>query len=156
MSTCKPPTAILFATLIQVLSALIIGLTLGFQEFNDFGGYDELEPIPKLYLNYSLAYSACRMNRGCERTDKFNEVYLRHCSRYRFDSLLSNGALETIMHDSPDECERVVRDFILLDEQINRYDQNFTTLLTRYNCHNGYSVKWNCEDCKVSKEFCLL
>lgn len=56
----------------------------------------------------------------------------------------------SIMHDSVEECDKILDEFIQLDELINQFDYLFKNLLTRYNCHNGYSVKWSCEDCKVS------
>lgn len=56
----------------------------------------------------------------------------------------------SIMHDSTDQCERTLDEFIQLDEMIEQFNELFKKVLSRYNCHNGYSVKWNCDDCKVS------
>lgn len=107
----------------------------------------------KEYLSHELAHQACQLDRGCQRKDSLNNTYLSHCSRYRLDSLLSNQILMSIMHRSTDECEKILDEFIQLDELISQFDHLFKNLLTRYNCHNGYSVKWNCEDCKVSIRF---
>lgn len=104
----------------------------------------------KDYLSHELAEKACRSDRGCQRKDKLNNTYLSNCNRHKLENLLSNEMLMSIMHESSEECERILDEFIQLDEQIDYFDQLFKTLLQRYNCHNGYSVKWNCEDCKVS------
>lgn len=105
----------------------------------------------KDYLSHELAEKACRLDRGCQRKDKLNNTYLSYCSRHKLENLLSNEILMSMMHDSSDQCEKILDEFIQLDEQINHFDQLFKTLLQRYNCHNGYSVKWNCDDCKVSE-----
>lgn len=104
----------------------------------------------KEYLSHHLASKACRLDRGCQRKDKLNNTYLNYCTRYKLESLFSTEILMSIMHDSSEECERILDEFIQLDELINQFNQFFKNLLTRYNCHNGYSVKWSCEDCKVN------
>lgn len=104
----------------------------------------------KDYLSHDLAEEACRFDRGCQRKDKLNNTYLIHCSRHKLENLLSNEILMSLMHDSSEECERILLEFIQLDEQIDHFNKLFETLLQRYNCHNGYSVKWNCKDCEVS------
>lgn len=104
----------------------------------------------KEFLNQELSEKACGLDRGCQRKDRLNRTYLTYCTRYKLENLLSNEILMSIMHDSSGECERILDEFIQLDTLINQFDGFFRTLLNRYNCHNGYSVKWNCEDCKVS------
>lgn len=104
----------------------------------------------KEYLSHDLAEKACRLDRGCQRKDRLNNTYLSNCARYKLENLLSNEVLMSIMHDSVEDCDRILEEFIQLDELINQFDTMFKKLLTRYNCHNGYSVKWSCEDCKVS------
>lgn len=106
--------------------------------------------IEKEFLTQGLSEMACGLDRGCQRKDRLNNTYLTYCSRYKLESLLSNEILMSIMHDSSGECERILDEFMQLDRLINQFDGFFKTLLMRYNCHNGYSVKWNCDDCKVS------
>lgn len=101
-------------------------------------------------LTHELIRRACKLDRGCQRKDRLNNTYLTHCARYKLDSLLSNQILMSIMHRSSSECENILDEFIQLDQMISQFDILFRNLLTRYNCHNGYSVKWTCEDCKVS------
>lgn len=103
---------------------------------------------PKTFIDNTLARQACHKYRGTERRDRLNDTFLRHCNRYKFDSLLASDILMSIMHDSSEECERIIREFIQLDELVRHFDHLFRKLLSRYNCHNGYSVKWNCDDCK--------
>lgn len=104
----------------------------------------------KEYLDQELSMAACGLDRGCQRKDRLNNTYLTYCTRYKLENLLSNEILMSIMHDSSGECERILDEFMQLDQLINQFDGFFRTLLMRYNCHNGYSVKWNCDDCKVS------
>lgn len=112
---------------------------------------NHLNRLPdKEYLSHALAEKACHLDRGCQRKDRLNNTYLSNCSRYKLENLFSNEILMSIMHDSSDGCYNLLDEFIQLDEIINQFDQLFRNLLTRYNCHNGYSVKWSCDDCKVS------
>lgn len=106
----------------------------------------------KEYLTSQFAHRSCSLDRGSLRKDALNNTYLSYCSRYRLETLLSNEVLMSIMHRSSEQCEKLLTEFIQLDELINQFDRLFKNLLTRYNCHNGYSVKWSCEDCKVSTQ----
>lgn len=106
--------------------------------------------LDKEYLTQELSELACGLDRGCQRKDRLNNTYLTYCTRYKLENLLSNEILMAIMHDSSGECERILDEFMQLDQLINQFDGFFKALLMRYNCHNGYSVKWNCDDCKVS------
>lgn len=102
------------------------------------------------HLSLDLANKACSLDRGCQRKDRLSNTYLSLCTRYKLENILSNDMLDSIMHDSPRDCRRVLDEFLQLDELIGDFYRSFKSLLTRYNCHNGYSVKWTCEDCKVS------
>lgn len=104
----------------------------------------------KQSLNNLIANEACKLDRGSQRKDRLNETYLNYCNRFKLENLLSGKILMSIMHDSSQRCEKILNEFIQLDELINHFDNLFANLLTRYNCHNGYSVKWTCEDCQVS------
>lgn len=104
----------------------------------------------KQYLNIQLIIETCKSDRGCQRKDKLNETYLSYCNRYKLENLFSDKILMSIMHENSEQCQRILNEFIQLDELINHFDNLFANLLTRYNCHNGYSVKWTCEDCQVS------
>lgn len=104
----------------------------------------------KEYLDHHLADKACRLDRGCSRKDRLNNTYLSYCSRYKLENLLSNDILMSIMHDSSEHCDKILDEFIQLDEMIDQFDRLFKRVLSRYNCHNGYSVKWSCDDCRVS------
>lgn len=104
----------------------------------------------KEYFNHEIARRACAFDRGCQRIERLNNTFLGYCTRYKMENLFSSEISDAIMHKSSRECERILDEFIQLDETINRFYELFRNLLTRYNCHNGYSVKWTCEDCKVS------
>lgn len=111
----------------------------------------EFTPLTdKEFLTSSLAERTCQLDRGCQRKDRLNNTYLSYCARHKLEHLFSNDVIDDLMHGSSETCERVLDEFIRLDEQINKFDESFKTLLQRYNCHNGYSVKWTCADCKVS------
>lgn len=105
----------------------------------------------KKLLTRELIREACLMDRGSLRDEHINNSYLNHCSRYKLENMLSSELLMSIMHHDTGDCERLLDEFVQLDEVIEQFDKLFRNLLTRYNCHNGYSVKWSCEDCKVSR-----
>lgn len=104
----------------------------------------------KEYLALDLAERACKLDRGCQRKDRLNNTHLNFCTRYKLENLFSSQSLMSIMHDSTEDCVKILEVFINLDEVIEKFYTLFEKLLTRYNCHNGYSVKWTCSDCKVS------
>lgn len=107
----------------------------------------------KEYLEHNLADKACRLDRGCQRRDRLNNTYMNYCTRYKLVNLLSTEILDYILHNSTEQCDKLLDEFIQLDEMIEHFDHLFRKLLERYNCHNGYSVKWSCDDCKVSISF---
>lgn len=115
-------------------------------EHTSYHEYDSFDV--KTNLTEKLINDTCKMDRGSQRMEKLNGTYLTFCSRYKSENLLSNEILMSIMHHDSQDCRRILKEFIQLDETINQFDDLFTKLLSRYNCHNGYSVKWNCDDCK--------
>lgn len=125
-------------------------LSSGNQDGADLPNMLSNKNLERDYLNHDLTKRACKLDRGCQRKDRLNNTYLINCSRYKLESLLSNQVLMSIMHRSSSECESILDEFIQLDQLISQFDILFKNLLMRYNCHNGYSVKWTCEDCKVS------
>lgn len=116
----------------------------------DGGGGGGGGTVWKEFLTSSLAEEACKLDRGCQRRDRLNDTYLNYCDRYKLENLFSSQILMSIMHDTTKRCQTILAEFIQLDDLINHFYGLFEKLLTRYNCHNGYSVKWTCEDCKVS------
>lgn len=104
----------------------------------------------RTYISREYVREVCKLDRGSQRSEPLNNTYLNYCFRYKLENLLSNEILMSIMHRDSDDCERILGEFIQLDGMINQFDHLFKKLLTRYNCQNGYSVKWSCEDCKVS------
>lgn len=116
-----------------------------------FDHYESNAPFDhRLRLTRDFIERTCHQDRGSQRNEQLNNTFLVYCSRYKLENLLSNGIFNSIMHKSSGDCKRILDEFIQLDETINQFDNLFITLLSRYNCHNGYSVKWNCDDCKVS------
>lgn len=107
-------------------------------------------PTTMAMMDADFVRQTCSHNRGIERKDQFTNTYLTHCSRYKLENLFSNKILDSIMHEDSEPCTQILNEFIQLDATINQFDNLFIKLLSRYNCHNGYSVKWNCDDCKVS------
>lgn len=99
-------------------------------------------------LTEDWARRVCSRNRGAERRQMLANTFLRFCWRHRLINLLSSNSDMWIMHNSSSECQQILNDFIKLDEKIHYFDDLFTKLLDRYNCHNGYSVKWTCNDCR--------
>jgi hypothetical protein len=112
--------------------------------------YEQNNSPDRILLTRKFIEQTCNQNRGFQRNEQLNSTYLAHCSRYKLENLLSNDILDAIMHDDTGGCHKILDEFVQLDETINQFDDLFIKLLSRYNCHNGYSVKWNCDDCKVS------
>jgi len=106
----------------------------------------------KTFLTRQRIRDTCDLDRGSQRNEYIDNSYLIHCSRYKLENLLSNELLMSIMHHDSGDCSKILDEFVQLDEVIGQFDLLFKNLLTRYNCHNGYSVKWSCEDCKVSEQ----
>lgn len=102
------------------------------------------------YLDADIANRTCHQDRGVNRGKAVLNKYMNFCSRHKLEYLLSNEMLEAIRHNDSATCFNVIKEFIELDEVIKSYHEMFKRLLKRYNCHNGYSVKWTCEHCKVS------
>lgn len=125
-------------------------------DFNTNHNFINTRLPDKEYLTHGIADEACRLNRGFDRKDRLNNTYLSYCTRYKLEDLLSNEVLMSMMHNSSATCDRIIDEFIQLDELINQFDRLFKNLLTRYNCHNGYSVKWSCDDCKVSGQISTI
>uniref|UniRef100_A0A6G1SIK3 Transmembrane protein FAM155A n=1 Tax=Aceria tosichella TaxID=561515 RepID=A0A6G1SIK3_9ACAR len=119
------------------------------------GGYDDdrledsIAPLDdRILLTRKFIQLTCHQNRGIQRKEQLNNTYLTYCYRYKLENLFSYEIQDLIMHADSHICERILDEFIQLDETINMFDSLFIKLLSRYNCHNGYSVKWNCDDCK--------
>lgn len=106
-------------------------------------------PSEPEYLNEELADEVCKLGRGAQREKRLRTLYLSFCSSYNLDLLLSTFMLDQLDHFSIEVCLNVTNYFLQKDKWISTYDQAFNSLLRRYNCQNGYSVKWNCDDCKV-------
>lgn len=104
----------------------------------------------KELLTETSASSACSLARGCQRKDRLASTYLENCNRYRVENLLSNSLLGSLMHSDERDCEKILSEFMRIDKLIGELNELFKSILYRYNCHNGYSVKWNCDECKVS------
>lgn len=81
------------------------------------------------------------------------QLTLTFCHKYSLNSLLRHS--DWIGSD-PAVCRerlsRPIRSLLHRDQAARSLSCEFDALLSRYNCHTGYSVKWNCSQCKVSPQ----
>lgn len=116
--------------------------------------------IQCLYLrNPSAKSRACAVAGMAARSVR--RLRLAFCSHHPIDSVLAElqqqppsagreqAAPLPVWHNST-ACERDLDRVQDADEMAHRIYCEFEHSLSRYDCHNGYSVKWNCEDCKAA------
>jgi len=91
----------------------------------------------------------CNVPLGRLRNSTLRRMRLGFCSQYSVWKALGAAASEELV-STPDttrcaEIVRTINDWDRLAQQL--YDE-FDFILTRYDCNNGYSNRWNCSDCK--------
>lgn len=106
----------------------------------------------------------------CDDFDKSNrfhllsQYHLKHCYRYPLLNVLSNNSLDLILGTtssstststsySSSQCNDVLTELVMLDHIVNQRLCEYDLLLNRYDCQTTWSVKWSCQDCRVSNSF---
>jgi hypothetical protein len=110
-----------------------------------------------LFLDGKSAKSICDSSQGVPRMRLLKQYQLKNCYRYPLANVLSGYAWEKLFHSvNSDECERILSELQLIDNIVNQLVCEYDSLLARYDCENGFSVKWSCDDCRVSKQSILI
>lgn len=78
-----------------------------------------------------------------------SSLHLTFCQRYSLQ-VLTNSSWITANYTT---CQLILNSILEQDNLAAKLSCQFNSLLARYNCQSGYSVKWNCSACSVS---CLL
>lgn len=108
-------------------------------------------PQPQcLVLSNSSAADLCAAPSHRQR-QLSRQLTLTFCHKYSLNLLLRRD--DWIGRD-PADClsrlQRPIRSLLHRDQVASSLLCEFDALLSRYNCHTGYSVKWNCSQCIVS------
>jgi hypothetical protein len=106
-----------------------------------------------LFLDGKSAKSICDSSLGVPRMRLLEQYHLKNCHRYPLVSALSGDAWKTLLHSVySHQCEQILSELQLIDNIVNQLVCEYDSLLARYDCENGFSVKWTCDDCRVSKQ----
>lgn len=79
-----------------------------------------------------------------------SKYHLPFCHHYTLNLLTikdNYAGNETICSQN---LPSILSQLISLDETAYKFSCEFNSLVSRYNCQSGFSVKWNCDDCRVS------
>uniref|UniRef100_T1JHN8 Uncharacterized protein n=1 Tax=Strigamia maritima TaxID=126957 RepID=T1JHN8_STRMM len=104
-----------------------------------------------LYLRGDAAAECvCSCPAERSRAHVLRKMRLSFCTHHALDTVLN---LTMVANESPDECLTHLRAVQHLDDLASRVSCEFEHILSRYDCNNGYSSKWNCDDCKCTYLF---
>lgn len=110
-------------------------------------------------IRMSKANSKClakNVNQLCSLSPSEREysssLHLPFCQRYSL-KVLTNSSWITANYTT---CQLILNSILDQDNLASKLSCQFDSLLARYNCQSGYSVKWNCPACSVSCNNLLL
>ena len=91
----------------------------------------------------------------CKKSSQFIEtklktLRLRHCCERTVESALHNQAHDVVLKGGTG-CVRTLNEVLETDALAARITCEFSEVLTRYDCKQIYSMKYHCNDCKVSR-----
>ena len=112
-----------------------------------------------LLLDGSSISQICDGFDESSRYHLLSQYHLKHCYRYPLLNVLSNNSLDLILGTtstsySSSQCNDVLTELVMLDHIVNQRLCEYDLLLNRYDCQTTWSVKWSCQDCRVSNSFC--
>jgi hypothetical protein len=102
-----------------------------------------------LSLDGNSAESICDYSQGVPRLDQLRIYHLKHCHRYPLAIVLSKQAWLNVVHSNSSVCYNVLSELLVLDNRVNQLICDYDSLLSRYDCDTGFSVKWDCDECRV-------
>jgi hypothetical protein len=104
-----------------------------------------------LFLDGKSAKSICDSSQGVPRMRLLEQYHLKNCYRYPLVNVLGVDAWTMLFHSvNSHQCEQILSELQLIDNIVNQLVCEYDSLLARYDCQNGFSVKWTCDDCRVS------
>lgn len=110
-----------------------------------------------LVLTNSSAAALCRHPPDRQR-QLSRQLQLTFCHKYSLNLLLRRH--DDWLGQDQDLCrsrlQPQILDLLQRDMTASSLFCEFDALLSRFNCHTGYSVKWNCSHCTVSPAAPLL
>ncbi|KAL0281614.1 UNVERIFIED_CONTAM: hypothetical protein PYX00_002548 [Menopon gallinae] len=104
------------------------------------------------YLDETRRNAICNFSSGSgsEWLKNFlGQIRLRHCCEYKIIESLSGTLLERVL-GGKEECYQIIDSLVDVDNLAARVSCEFTEVLSRFDCGQPYSVRFSCEDCKVS------
>lgn len=113
---------------------------------DDIEVVDENESIRKdKCLAKKNVNELCKLSPS-ERIVYSSSLHLTFCQRYSLQ-VLTNSSWITANYTT---CQLILNSILEQDNLAAKLSCQFNSLLARYNCQSGYSVKWNCSACSVS------
>jgi len=104
-----------------------------------------------LFLDGESTKSICDSEKGVPRMMLLQKYHLKYCHRYPLVNVLSSDAWQSLLHSvNSRKCQQILSELEMIDNIVNQLICEYDALLERYDCQNGFSVKWSCNDCKVS------
>lgn len=108
------------------------------------------------YVNQCLSLDEESVRSICDSTDwrarwkQLQHHHLKYCHRYPLVNVLSKDSKELVLYNDSEKCNDVLSELLMLDDIVHSRVCEYESLLARYDCQNNWSVKWTCEDCRVS------
>jgi hypothetical protein len=109
-----------------------------------------------LALDGRSAFDICDSMLGWPRERQLEHFHLKYCHRYPLANVLSNSAWDRVVHTDRRTCEQVLSELVMLDKIVHTRVCEYESILARYDCQVKYSVKWSCQDCRVSAMHAIL
>lgn len=107
-----------------------------------------------LFLDGKSAKNICDSPPGQNRLRQMEQYHLKYCDRYPLSSVLSYDTWQSLLHNhsyDSQQCEQILAELVMIDNIVNQLICEYDSLLERYDCQNGFSVIWTCDDCRVSQ-----
>lgn len=82
-------------------------------------------------------------------TSFIQEIRLHHCCEHKLIESLSEALLDKV-YKGGEECTQILNSLIDVDNLAARVSCEFNEVLSRFDCGQPYSVRFSCDDCKVS------
>ena len=78
-----------------------------------------------------------------------SKYHLNYCPHYTLDLLTTRNNYRGNQSVCRTTINLILNQLIQLDQTAFKISCEFNSLVSRYNCQSGFSVKWNCQECTV-------
>lgn len=105
-----------------------------------------------LYLSPDRSRECVVGSSPCKQTqsDILRNIHLPFCSFSPVSLMTQNlDGVSCRLNGTLQECRKCFDDLEKLDKSVQKMYEDFEGLLDRYDCDEDYSVRWDCNTCKV-------